>query len=270
MRLLTAAYGVLGDEVKRREYDDRRRLFEVAHGPRLSRAERRVQYQTGDYDSGNPNGAGQFAGILALILGLALLGGAVSGGLGHDPAALVIFGGIALALTLAAVFFSSNSPLAKAAHSYMEGEPRGYRVDYGVRYEPWAEAASAEPATEEGEHKAAFESLVDEALADLPEEYREYMANVVVQVEDEPDAETLHTANVPHGGTLLGLYHGVPLTKQGAAGAGPEVISIYRKSIEGYCGEDPDRIREQVRATVLHEIAHHFGIDHDDMPEWVK
>ena len=52
--------------------------------------------------------------------------------------------------------------------------------------------------------------------------------------------------------------------------AGPEVISIYRWPLERYCGDDPNRIRAQVLATVLHELAHHFGIDHDDMPEWVK
>ncbi|HKB46326.1 MAG TPA: metallopeptidase family protein, partial [Ktedonobacterales bacterium] len=69
---------------------------------------------------------------------------------------------------------------------------------------------------------------------------------------------------------LLGLYHGVPLTLQGVHGAGPEYVSIYRGPIERHCHYDPDAIREQVRATVLHELAHHFGIDHDDMPDWVK
>jgi len=98
----------------------------------------------------------------------------------------------------------------------------------------------------------------------------DYVANVVVRVEEEPSTETLREANVEPDHTLLGLYHGVPLTKQGIAGAGPEVISIYRLPIERYCGGDADAIREQVRATVLHELAHHFGIDHDEMPAWVK
>jgi predicted Zn-dependent protease with MMP-like domain len=63
----------------------------------------------------------------------------------------------------------------------------------------------------------------------------------------------------------------VDVTRQGAAGAPqPEVITIYRRPIERYCRGDPDRIREQVRRTVLHELAHHFGIDHDAMPDWIR
>jgi predicted Zn-dependent protease with MMP-like domain len=69
---------------------------------------------------------------------------------------------------------------------------------------------------------------------------------------------------------LLGLYEGVPLTHQGARGHPPEVITIFEHSIESYCHEDPDRIRYQVRATVFHELAHHFGMSHEAMPAWVK
>jgi predicted Zn-dependent protease with MMP-like domain len=50
----------------------------------------------------------------------------------------------------------------------------------------------------------------------------------------------------------------------------PEIITIYQRTIEAYCHEDPDRIREQVRHTVLHEVAHHFGIDHHEMPIWIR
>jgi predicted Zn-dependent protease with MMP-like domain len=216
----------------------------------------------------NPNGAGQFAGILALILALALLGGALTGGLGSDPVAIVIFGGVAVLLVLGAIVATSGTPLAHAANAWMEGEPRGYRVHYAPP-ESWRDHQRPDDEAEEDD-LARFERLVDEALEDVPEEFGAYMANLVVRIEDEPSAETLREAGVEHGHTLLGLYHGVPLTKQGIAGAGPEVISIYRRPIERYCGDDPDAIREQVRATVLHELAHHFGIDHDEMPEWVK
>jgi predicted Zn-dependent protease with MMP-like domain len=50
----------------------------------------------------------------------------------------------------------------------------------------------------------------------------------------------------------------------------PEIITIYQRTIEAYCHGDPDRIREQVRHTVLHEVAHHFGIDHEEMPIWIR
>ncbi len=265
MRLLTAAYSVLGDESRRQAYDDRRRIYgrpeDAMEYSAAASANEQGATQAADP---NPNGAGQFAGILALIVALALFGGAVSGGLGSNPGVIVIFGAIAVLLVLAALFASNSSLLARAANAYMAGEPQGFNV----RYEPWAEPSPIDQDADEDTQR--FEQIVDEALADVPDEFRPYMGNLVVRVEDEPSAETLRQAGVGPGSTLLGLYTGVPLTAQGIAGAGPEVISIYRRPIERYCGNDPNRIRAQVLATVLHELAHHFGIDHDDMPEWVK
>ncbi len=116
-----------------------------------------------------------------------------------------------------------------------------------------------------------FEQLVQEALDSIPEEFHQQMENLVVIVEDEPDAAMLAEMGASEGQTLLGLYHGVPLTHFGHQYASlPERITIYQRTIERYCHGDPERIREQVRATVLHEVAHHFGIEHDEMPIWVK
>jgi predicted Zn-dependent protease with MMP-like domain len=116
-----------------------------------------------------------------------------------------------------------------------------------------------------------FEELVQEALAAIPEEFHEKMENVTVQVEHEPDAGTLARVGVNEGHTLLGLYEGVPLTAYGRHHAPyPEVITIYQRPIEDYCRHNPTRIREQVRSTVLHEVAHHFGMGHEEMPIWVK
>jgi predicted Zn-dependent protease with MMP-like domain len=110
-----------------------------------------------------------------------------------------------------------------------------------------------------------FEQLVAEAIDSLPEELGEAMDNVEIVVEDEPPAEFLSGVGPHH--TLLGLYHGVPLTSRGSYdGVLPDKISIYEGPITRLA-RTPDAIREQVRRTVIHEIAHHFGIDDDRLTE---
>lgn len=97
-----------------------------------------------------------------------------------------------------------------------------------------------------------FEQTVQEAIDRLPNELREAMSNVSVVVEDEPAA----------GAPLLGLYQGVPLTRRGSyyGGVLPDKITIYRGPLLRLYGADADRLREQIRHVVLHEVAHHFGI----------
>ncbi len=113
--------------------------------------------------------------------------------------------------------------------------------------------------------RVEFEALVGDALDSLPKELAERMVNVDVVVEQEPPAEAL--ARLPRGHTLFGLYHGVPLTGRGNYdGVLPDKISIYKGPIERRYRR-PEAIREQVRRTVLHEIAHHFGIDDDRLHE---
>lgn len=103
-----------------------------------------------------------------------------------------------------------------------------------------------------------FEELVAEALDTLPRELARMMDNVVVFVEDEK----------PGRPRLLGLYEGVPLTSRGHYYAGhlPDRITIYRKPIQRRC-RSGEEIVEQVRITVVHEIAHHFGIEEDRLHE---
>ncbi|HEY1565035.1 MAG TPA: metallopeptidase family protein [Gaiellaceae bacterium] len=102
------------------------------------------------------------------------------------------------------------------------------------------------------ESEADFERLVGEALDDVPDDISKLMSNVAVTVEDEP----------PPGQPLLGLYQGVPYGRRGPyyAGALPDKITIYRGPIERMTGGDPELLRRQIRRTVFHEIAHHFGI----------
>lgn len=100
-----------------------------------------------------------------------------------------------------------------------------------------------------------FEELVAEALDEVPEELLGLMSNVVILVEDEPpDSEP----------ELLGLYEGHALTSRGwdYSGVLPDRILIYRNPILRICDDDGDVI-DEVAVTVVHEIAHHFGIDDD-------
>jgi predicted Zn-dependent protease with MMP-like domain len=102
-------------------------------------------------------------------------------------------------------------------------------------------------------NRERFEELVGEALDEVPEELLRLMSNVVILVEDE---------SPPGGPQLLGLYEGYALTSRGwhYSGVLPDRITIYRLPILRICNSDEDVI-DEVAVTVVHEIAHHFGID---------
>ncbi|HEU4421511.1 MAG TPA: metallopeptidase family protein [Pilimelia sp.] len=98
-----------------------------------------------------------------------------------------------------------------------------------------------------------FEELVGEALDEVPEELLGVMSNVVILVEDDPP---------PGEPELLGLYEGYALTDRGwnYTGVLPDRITIYRRPILRICDTEDDVV-DEVAVTVVHEIAHHFGID---------
>ena len=104
-----------------------------------------------------------------------------------------------------------------------------------------------------------FEAHVRAALDSLPAELRRAMSNVEIVVEDENREEP----------DLYGLYLGIPLTERGEGYAGvlPDKIAIYRIPLEEEFGDDPELLEEEIRITVVHEIAHHFGIDDDRLTE---
>lgn len=103
--------------------------------------------------------------------------------------------------------------------------------------------------------RARFARLVRNALAELPEEFREKIRNLEIVIEDEPSRDLIRGE-----GTLLGLYEGVPLTARGAQEPYlPDRICIFRRPIERMSAS-PRRQAAIVRDTVVHEIAHHFGI----------
>jgi predicted Zn-dependent protease with MMP-like domain len=111
-----------------------------------------------------------------------------------------------------------------------------------------------------------FYELVEQALEGLPPELSELLDNVAIVVDDWPDYLT-PLVNGDYGDTLYGLYEGVPLTERGAGYYGmlPDKITIFRGPLE----RDFRRaeLEEQIRITVVHEIAHHFGIDEDRLEE---
>ena len=102
-----------------------------------------------------------------------------------------------------------------------------------------------------------FESLVRDAIDLLPDQFRRRLDNVEIVIEDSPERES-----------LLGHYHGVPLTHRdsGYSGYLPDKITIYRLPLERRA-RTPEELAEQVRVTVFHEIAHHFGIDDERLRE---
>jgi predicted Zn-dependent protease with MMP-like domain len=112
---------------------------------------------------------------------------------------------------------------------------------------------------EELEPESDFDQWVEDAIDGLPPDLRSAISNVAIIIEDEP----------PAGLPLLGLYHGVPLTRRTSSYAAvpPDKISIYRGPLERHYADDPVRLREEIRRVVIHEIAHHFGISDERLRE---
>ena len=104
-----------------------------------------------------------------------------------------------------------------------------------------------------------FEKLVAQALDDLPEAFREKLINVAIIVEDLPPQDW------ESKGLLLGLFHGVPRTEKSVFASGPpDRIFLYQRNIEAICRTEAE-VRRQVRATLLHELGHYFGLSEDEL-----
>jgi predicted Zn-dependent protease with MMP-like domain len=111
-----------------------------------------------------------------------------------------------------------------------------------------------------------FLRLVRRALDDLPSPYRDWLENVDVVVERRPRRHHLEAGGVGSDDTIFGLYEGVPLTER-ASNYGlvlPDKITIFQEPLEQEFSRDAELV-EEVRLTVLHELAHHFGISDDEM-----
>src|SRR3990172_4627252 len=112
-----------------------------------------------------------------------------------------------------------------------------------------------------------FERLVQRALAGIPSPFRECLAEVAIVIDDEPTRDQLGHNDLEPDDTLYGLYEGVPRTEYGADWLVPPTrIPLSPLPLEEDF-PDPDELAEEVRITVIHELAHHLGIDDERLGE---
>lgn len=108
--------------------------------------------------------------------------------------------------------------------------------------------------------RGAFEELVRQALDELPDWVSERLDNVEILVEDEQEGDERR---------LLGLYEGIPLTERGQDyfGVLPDRITLFRRTIEAEAGQNDDALKRVIADTIVHEVAHFFGITDERLHE---
>ena len=120
---------------------------------------------------------------------------------------------------------------------------------------------------------ARFEQLVEEALASLPEIFRNALENIAIVIEDHPTSDQLDDLGIDPPDTLLGLYEGTPLTERQVdqGGTMPDRVTLFQKPIEEGADEEKadgeDAIVVVIGETLIHEIGHYFGLDEDAIQE---
>jgi predicted Zn-dependent protease with MMP-like domain len=129
----------------------------------------------------------------------------------------------------------------------------------GSRHAPGPRSRASQP--------DAFEDIVARALRAIPMPFRAALGEVAVVIADDPSSQQRHDNGLGPGDTLYGLYEGVPRTEWGADWAAvPNKITIFRLPLEDDFA-DPDELEDQIRLTVIHELAHHLGIDDERLDE---
>ena len=115
-----------------------------------------------------------------------------------------------------------------------------------------------------------FEQIAQEAFDALPQELQNRVENLHIVVEEQPGMEIVRKMHLRSAASLLGLYEGIPLTRRntnyGVYPVVPDKITLYRKNILRVAQTD-DRIRDAIRDVLIHEIAHHYGMDEDQIRE---
>ena len=114
--------------------------------------------------------------------------------------------------------------------------------------------------------KEKFEQLVEDALRELPKEFKKLIANLVVIVEEEAPLDVYRETGSHPFSRILGTYHGVPFKHRGPfyGNIPPDVIVIYQNPIEEICSGE-EEIKKEVRKVVIHEIGHYFGFSDTEM-----
>ncbi len=108
-----------------------------------------------------------------------------------------------------------------------------------------------------------FQNLVLQALSDLPEYVRHSLQNVDVVVDDVASMNQIVGTGIENAMDLLGLYEGIPLTERyGYDMVLPDKVTLFQKPIESIC-DTQEQMAEEISKTLIHEIAHHFGLDDD-------
>jgi predicted Zn-dependent protease with MMP-like domain len=117
-----------------------------------------------------------------------------------------------------------------------------------------------------------FDQILEEVLAKMPPLVHELIEKVPLHVEDYPSDDVLAQMGVRRRSQLCGLYTGIPLTERSVTHSGtlPDVVTIYREGIVATARASDGRIftselRRQIRITILHELAHHHGLDEDEL-----
>jgi methionine--tRNA ligase beta chain len=119
--------------------------------------------------------------------------------------------------------------------------------------------------------KERFEDLISESLKKLPYRFLNKLKNVAIIAQDKPSEFQKQQLGYSSGGCILGLYEGVPqIKRQHYNRAAPDKITLFQKNIENAAGGDEEKIKEIVQETVWHEIAHHFGMNEEEIQKRVQ
>lgn len=112
-----------------------------------------------------------------------------------------------------------------------------------------------------------FQELIDQALTELPGEHVKNIKNIAILYEDRPTPEQRQQLQLANDQTLLGLYEGTPLSqRQGMTRLLPDKITLFKEPLSYQANTVPE-LKEQIKHTLWHEIAHYYGLDHDRIHE---